>query len=231
MTSTRLAAIAVLILLGLTARAEPAAPPETAGATTKSVQESTTPKSALERLLAGNERYLSAKPLKRDSRADIKATAPGQYPFAAVLSCIDSRVPPEMIFDQGLGDIFSARVAGNVVDDVVLGSLEYATQAAGARLILVLGHTHCGAVKAACQGVKLEHVDEVLNRIAPAIPKGSKDESSQDFFDSVAESNVRQSAKQLLERSATIRALVRSGRVAVQGALYDVETGKVRLIP
>ncbi len=236
MNPSRLSAVAAALLLSCAAahsQTEAAAPKS--AVMTKAAQESTTPEDALRRLLAGNERFRAGHPLPRDAAADVKATAPAQFPFAAVLSCIDSRVPPEMVFDAGLGDLFSARVAGNVVDDDVLGSLEYATKAAGARLILVLGHTHCGAVKAACEGVTLEHVTALLDKIAPVIPKdaartGAPGKRDQAFIDDVAQRNVRQSMKELTERSAVIRELVKSGRIAVRGALYDVETGAVRLL-
>lgn len=219
-----------LAALGLLALVCPAC-----GAQDKAAQAATTPASALQRLVDGNERFRAGRPQSRDARRDVKTTAPAQYPFAAVLSCIDSRVPPEAVFDQGIGDIFVARVAGNVVDDDVLGSLEYATKEAGAKLIVVLGHTRCGAVKGACQGVELAHLTGLLEKIKPAIaavtaagsPAAPK---SRKFVDAVAEENVRQSVKQILERSRVIGELERAGRVAVRGAVYDVETGTVRFL-
>lgn len=227
----------VAALMTLTAPLRAAAPADlSAAVSTKASQEATAPDAALARLLAGNARFRAGSPVRRDPAAAAKATSSAQYPFAAVLGCIDSRVAPETVFDQGIGDIFSARVAGAIVDDDVLASLEYATQAAGARLILVLGHTHCGAVKSACQGVELEHVTQLLAKIQPSVSAAKSaalnaDFKSQAFIDSVAQLNVRKSVADILSKSATISALVKSGRVAVKGAMYDVETGRVTVLP
>ena len=169
--------------------------------------------------------------LVHDYLAQVHATAAGQHPFAAVLSCMDSRVGPEIVFDQGLGDLFSVRVAGNVVDDDDLGSLEYATKEAGARLIVVLGHSHCGAVKGACDGVQLGNLTGLLARIKPAVDSvpasiRPRDSTNDAFVDAAARANVKLSIKAIRERSPVIAALEKSGDVMIVGGMYDVETGK-----
>lgn len=166
----------------------------------------------------------------RDLNAKVVATASGQYPFAAVVSCMDSRVPAEIVFDQGIGDLFSLRVAGNVVDTDFLGSLEYATKVVGSKLILVMGHTSCGAVKGAIDDVKLGNLTALLAQVKPAIaaagppPGTSKDNA---FVDRVATANVRLAMRRVREGSAVIRELLDSGKVGLVGGMYDVETGKV----
>ena len=195
---------------------------------TKASQAAMTPQKAIEILQAGNKRFTSGKPLHRDLAANLRATAAGQYPFGAIVSCMDSRGPVELIFDQTIGDVFSIRVAGNVVNADVLGSLEYATKVAGAKLILVLGHTHCGAVKGAIDNVKLGNLTDLLARISPAVtaagPGSSKDHA---YVDRVAEQNLRLAMKQIREKSPILRDLIASGAVRLVGGMYDIETGKV----
>jgi carbonic anhydrase len=186
---------------------------------------------ALARLKAGNERFAAGRSRVQPYLEQARATAAGQHPFAAVLACMDSRVGPEIVFDQGLGDLFSVRVAGNVADDDALGSLEYATKVAGARLIVVLGHTRCGAVKGACDGVKLGNLTGLLARIKPAVdavPRSiePRDSSNEAFVDAAARENVLLSIRTIREKSPVIAALEKSGSVRVVGAIYDVETGK-----
>jgi len=156
---------------------------------------------------------------------------PTQSPFAAVLSCMDSRVPVETVFDRTIGDVFSLRIAGNVVDEHVLGSLEYATRVIGTKLVLVLGHTHCGAVQAAIDGVELAHLTGLLRKIAPAVaatgPWTTKDT---DYVNRVARENVRRSIRELRERSGILRELEASGELEFAGALYDVESGRVEFL-
>lgn len=193
-----------------------------------------TPDQALQELLDGNARFVERRPQNRDHLADVDATAGGQKPFAAILSCIDSRIPAELVFDQGVGDVFSARVAGNVVNGDVLGSLEFATQVAGSCLILVLGHTRCGAVGGACKGVKLGNLTGLLDRIQPAVDKagGVADPSAVDpaFADKVSELNVAVSIEELRSRSEVIAKLEREGTIRIVGAMYDVSDGRVRVV-
>src|SRR5205814_1148822 len=136
---------------------------------TKESQQAMTPQDALQRLRAGNARFVAAQPIARDVQGQVRATASGQYPYAVILSCLDSRQPVELIFDQGIGDVFNARIAGNVLDDDILGSLEFACKASGSKLILVLGHSNCGAVKGSIDNVQMGHLSGLLDRIKPAV--------------------------------------------------------------
>ena len=193
-----------------------------------------TPDLALQELLDGNARFVERRPNNRDHLADVSETAGGQKSFAAVLSCIVSRIPAELVFDQGVGDIFSARVAGNVVNGDVLGSLEFATQVAGSCLIMVLGHTRCGAVGGACKGVKLGKLTGLLDRIQPAVDKagGVADPEAVDpgFADKVSELNVAVSIEELRSRSEVIAKLEREGTIRIVGAMYDVADGRVTVV-
>jgi len=199
---------------------------------TKSTQEAMTPAVALAQLKTGNARFVAGKPAHRDLAAERAATAAGQYPFAVVLSCIDSRTSSELIFDQGLGDIFNARIAGNVLNDDILGSMEFACQAAGAKLIAVVGHTKCGAVKGACAGVELGNLTGVLAKIKPAdaaVP-AANDKSSYAHVDAVALENVKLVLAQIKERSPILAGLIREGKVGLVGGMYDLESGKVKFL-
>jgi carbonic anhydrase len=209
----------LLILSGAAGAAAPATAPAVPAA------------EALARLKDGNKRFAAGLSRVHDYLAQVRATAAGQRPFAAVLSCMDSRTGPEIVFDQGLGDLLSVRVAGNVADDDALGSLEYATKVLGTRLIVVLGHTSCGAVKGACEDVHLGNLTGLLARIKPAVDSvpssvqprvGSNDA----FVDAAARANVRLSIETIRERSPIIAALERAGDVKIVGAMYDVATGK-----
>jgi carbonic anhydrase len=197
---------------------------------TKESQAAMTPARALETLKEGNVRFLAGKRKARDLNAKVIATAGGQYPFAAVVSCMDSRAPVELVLDQGIGDLFSLRVAGNVIDTNFLGSLEYAAKVVGAKLIVVMGHTGCGAVKGAIDDVQLGNLTALLAEIQPAIaaagpPRGtSKDKA---FVERVAEQNVRLAMKDIREKSPLVRQMLDAGTVGLVGAMYDVETGKV----
>jgi carbonic anhydrase len=203
---------------------------------TRETQAAMTPDEALRLLRAGNERFASGVALQRDLSEQVRDTSAGQYPFAAVLGCIDSRVPPELVFDTGIGDVFSARIAGNALDDELLGSLEFATKAAGARLIVVLGHTRCGAVLGACDGVEMGHLTKTLKLLAPAIEASRElvpaphDSSNAAFVQHVTEQNVRLTAKALLERSEILAGLAKEGQLRVVPAVYDVATGAVRFL-
>ncbi|MHB8520247.1 MAG: carbonic anhydrase family protein [Limisphaerales bacterium] len=199
---------------------------------TKEAQSAMTPPQALAELRAGNLRFVSGKPRAYHPLARVKATASGQYPIAATLSCIDSRQPIELVFDQSIGDVFSARVAGNVLDEDLLGSLEFACKVAGAKLIAVIGHSNCGAIKGAADGVALGNLTELLARIKPAIdrvpaevqPRNSK---NHDFVDRVAEANVRLVLEQIRERSPILRAMIDQGQILLVGGMYDLATGRV----
>src|SRR5215471_13772034 len=189
---------------------------------TKESQMAMTPQQAVAELKAGNERFVSGHPRARDPLADVKATASGQYPFAVVLSCLDSRQPIELVLDQGVGDIFSARVAGNVLNDDVLGSMEFGCKAAGAKLIAVIGHSNCGAVKGAIDKVDLGNLTSLLSRIKPAIEETPGDNQSRnsgnlDFVNKVAESNVRLVMRQVRERSGVLREMLDKGEIALMG--------------
>ena len=198
---------------------------------TKESQAALTPADAIRMLDEGNKRFVSEQPLERDYSDQVKATATGQYPYAVVLGCIDSRVPIEIVFDQGIGDVFSPRIAGNFINTDILGSMEFATAVAGSKAIVVLGHTSCGAVKGACDGVELGNLTHTLSNISPAIysVKGFDDRTSKnaDFVQAVAEANVRHTVANILERSPVMKQLVDSGDLVVVGAMHDVKTGNV----
>jgi carbonic anhydrase len=198
---------------------------------TKEIQASLTPQKAFEILTDGNRRFVSNLRLNRNLLQQVNETSSGQYPFATVLSCIDSRTSAELIFDQGLGDIFSVRIAGNVLNEDILGSMEFACQVAGSKLIVVLGHTKCGAVKGACDHVELGHLTGLLNKIGPAIHEvadKSKDKPAGDaFVEKVALENTRHQMRAILERSPLLNRLFKEGRIGLAGGLYSVETGEV----
>jgi carbonic anhydrase len=198
----------------------------------KQTQAALTPQSALQLLKEGNSRFLKGGILQRDLMKQVKATAGGQFPFAAVVGCIDSRVPIELVFDQGIGDIFSARVAGNIVDDEMLGSLEFACAVAGSKLIIVLGHSECGAVKGACDDVILGNLTKLLADIKPAVAAVSgfeTDRSSKNkaFVQAVADKHVTLTVERILQRSSILRHMVNLGEIKVVGAMYDVHSGRV----
>lgn len=203
---------------------------------TRETQAAMSPRDALERLKEGNERFVSGRSLRRDFPMEAHATARGQFPFAAIVSCLDSRVSPELVFDQGLGDLFCARVAGNILNDDILGSLEFAAQVSGAKLIVVMGHSSCGAVKGACDGVELGHLTGLLNKIEPAVkvtllrkggPASGKDPS---FVDEVARENVRRTVQALLETSPILKELVNRGTVNLKGGFQDLSSGRVTFL-
>jgi len=201
-------------------------------ALTKEAQAAITPSKALEILKEGNKRFVSNKLRKRDLMAQVKKTSKGQFPFAAIVSCLDSRTQPEYVFDQGIGDIFVARVAGNFVNDDILGSLEFATKLAGAKLIVILGHTECGAVRGACDKAQLGLLTATLANINPAVeavqgdykPRTSQNEK---FVQAVTEKNVKLTMQKLRTRSVVLRELIDKGEIGLMGAMYDVSTGKV----
>ncbi len=196
---------------------------------TKETQAALSPSKALSLLQEGNARFVAGRGGKTDLKAQVAATASGQYPFAVIVSCMDSRVPVEPIFDRGIGDVFSLRVAGNVVDDDFLGSLEYAAKVIGVKLILVLGHSDCGAVKGAIDDVRLGNLTALLTKIRPAVdaagpPRGtSKDKA---YVARVAEQNVRLGMKRIREKSPALKEMIDSGQLGLAGGMYDLSTGK-----
>ncbi|MDA9161566.1 carbonic anhydrase family protein [Crocinitomicaceae bacterium] len=196
---------------------------------TKEMQEGISPDQAIEMLKEGNQRFLNKNEISRDLHAQVKATSGGQNPYAAVLSCIDSRVPVELAFDQGIGDIFSARVAGNIINEDILGSIEYACGVAGSKAILVLGHTKCGAVTAACQGVELGNITALLSKVKPAI-KEVEERTGEIEVEEVTKSNVQQSIVEIREKSTLLADLEKEGKIKIVGAVYHVENGEVTFL-
>ena len=198
----------------------------------KEIQQNTTPQDALKRLVDGNARFVAKQTASRDLLKQVDETSGGQFPFAAVLGCIDSRVPVELVFDQGVGDIFSARVAGNIVNEDILGSLEYACGVAGSKLILVLGHTKCGAVTAACNNVELGNITTLLSKIKPAVNQVIKKDTNvdDDAIEQVTIQNIKESIDNLQSKSSILKELVDKGEILIKGAVYDVASGKVDLL-
>ena len=196
---------------------------------TKEIQDGISPDRAIEMLKEGNERFLNKNESERDLHLQVNQTSGGQFPYAAVLSCIDSRVPVELTFDQGIGDIFSARVAGNIINEDILGSIEYACGVAGSKAILVLGHTKCGAVTAACQGVELGNITALLSKVKPAI-KEVQERTGQLEVEEVTKSNVNQSIQEIREKSALLADLEKEGKIKIVGAVYHVEDGRVTFL-
>jgi carbonic anhydrase len=189
---------------------------------------------ALQLLKEGNFRFINGMMQHRDLLEEVTHTKDGQKPFAAIVSCMDSRTSGELVFDQGLGDIFSIRIAGNIVTSYVLGSLEYAAAVAGAKLIVVMGHTNCGAIKGACDGVELGHLTRLLGHIQPAVSmaqsviNGEHSSSNGEYVEAVTAFNIQNAAEQIEARSGIIADMVRQGKVKIVCAMYDVSTGHVR---
>jgi carbonic anhydrase len=199
---------------------------------TKDTQSVITPDQAVARLKDGNARFLAGRTIHCDLLAQVKGTASGQAPFAAVLGCMDSRVSPELVFDQRIGDIFAVRIAGNFVNTDIIGSLEYATKVAGAKLIVVLGHTDCGAVKGAIDNVDLGVLTAALANIRPAMLKtvnadGDRNSKNRKFVQSVADQNAKDAATMLTTRSGVLAELVQERKLKIVAAMHDVSTGGV----
>ncbi len=192
-----------------------------------------TPVAAYQLLKDGNERFINGISANRDLLKSVADTKDGQKPFAAILSCMDSRAPAELIFDQGIGDIFNIRIAGNVISPYVLGSLEYAVAVAGSKLILVMGHTNCGAVKGACDDVKMGNLTALLDQIKdsighePATEGEDRTGNNKDFVNRIALQNVHHSVNQMMEQSEVIREHVENGSIQIVPAMYDIATGVV----
>lgn len=206
---------------------------ESASVVTAEQQRSLTPDSVLAELKAGNERFVAGNSTSYDWLAQVEQTAAGQFPKAIVLGCLDSRVPPEAVFDQGIGDIFVGRVAGNFENEDLLGSMEFGSKVAGAKLIVVLGHTACGAVMGAIDRAELGNLTATLTNIQPAVvavAAGSQGRTSKDkaYVDRVAEENVRQTVRDIRARSPVLASMESAGQIKIVGAMYDLQTGRVR---
>lgn len=201
---------------------------------TKETQLTMTPEKALEFLKEGNVRFQNNLKANRNLLQQVDETSEGQFPFATILSCIDSRVSAELVFDQGLGDIFSVRIAGNVVNEDILGSIEFACKLAGSKIVLVLGHTSCGAVKGACDHAEMGHLTTLLSKIKPAVEavKEPSEESKRNsknlaFVDEVAEVNVHLAIEQIRRQSPLLEAMEKSNEIQIYGGMYDVTNGAV----
>jgi len=200
---------------------------------TKEMQSAITPSVALEILKDGNKRFVSNLKINRNLLQQANETSDGQHPFAVILSCIDSRTSAELIFDQGLGDVFSVRIAGNIVNDDILGSMEFGCKVAGAKIIVVLGHTKCGAVKGACDNVALGNLTGLISKIKPAVEQESvtsenRNSSNSAFVENVAELNVSLSVKNILLKSPIIADMVKNGDIGIVGGIHDITTGEVK---
>lgn len=199
---------------------------------TKEIQTSFTPEKAIEILKMGNERFVNNLKANRNLLQQVNETSDGQHPFAVVLSCIDSRTSAELIFDQGLGDIFSIRIAGNILNEDILGSMEFACKIAGAKAAVVLGHSKCGAIKGACDNVEMGNLTALLTKIRPAVDdeliiKENRNSSNAEFVEKVAVINVKRTVKAIMERSPILNEMIKTGELDLIGAMYDVETGVV----
>lgn len=202
--------------------------------TSAEAQAALSPSDVLAELDGGNRRFAAGDTTPRDHVGEVRATAKGQHPKAAVLSCLDSRVVPELVFDQGLGDLFVGRIAGNFVDEDLLGSLEFATAVSGARLVVVLGHTDCGAIKGAADGVELGNLTAMLRRFdraledAAAVASGERSSKNKAFVEAAIEANVRRTMEDVRQRSPVMAQRIERGELAVVGGVYDLATGRVR---
>lgn len=203
---------------------------------TKESQAQITARIALEYLQEGNDRFIKNLKANRNLLQQANETVEGQWPFATILSCIDSRTSAELIFDQGLGDVFSVRIAGNVVNTDILGSMEFACKIAGSKLIVVLGHSKCGAVKGACDHIEMGNLTELLSKIQPAvyqekITKTDRNSKNGTFVENVSVINVKRTVKSVIERSFILEQMVENGEIGIVGAWHDIETGKVTFYP
>jgi carbonic anhydrase len=201
---------------------------------TKERRDAMSPDDVIAAMLAGNERFVSGQQKPRDFLAEQRATASGQFPAAVALSCVDSRAPVEVVCDLGIGDTFNARVAGNVVNEDILGSMEFACAVSGAKLVAVMGHTACGAIKGAIDDVKLGNLTGLLAKIHPAVRDttydGERTGNNYEFVDAVARTNVAMAVKQIRERSPVLRELEEKGAIKIIGSMYDISTGRVALL-
>jgi carbonic anhydrase len=199
---------------------------------TKEMQAAITPTMALEILKDGNQRFINNLKINRNLLQQVNETVDGQHPFAVILSCIDSRTSAELIFDQGLGDIFSVRIAGNIVNEDILGSMEFGCKVAGAKIIVVLGHTKCGAIKGACDHVEMGNLTVLLTKIRPAVEdeietKENRNSSNEAFVENVAIINIKRTVKSITERSTILKEMVEKGEIGIIAGIYDISSGVV----
>jgi carbonic anhydrase len=203
---------------------------------TQETQATMTPQKSIDFLMEGNRRFQNNLRINRNLLEQVDDTASGQFPFATILSCIDSRIPTEMIFDQGIGDLFNARIAGNFVNPDILGSMEFACKLAGSKLIMVLGHTSCGAIKGACDDAKLGNLTQMLAKLKPAVneiktePSEERNSSNIDFVNNVAVKNVKLTVEAIKKGSPVLNEMLANGEIGIVGAMYDVNTGLVELV-
>ena len=199
---------------------------------TKEIQSTITPNMALELLKEGNKRFVNNLKVNRNLLQQANETSDGQHPFAVILSCIDSRTSAELIFDQGLGDIFSVRIAGNIINEDILGSMEFACKVAGSKIIVVLGHTKCGAIKGACDHVEMGNLTALLSKIRPAVDdeietNENRNSSNSTFVENVARINVQRTVRSVIERSPILKDMIKKGEIGIVGGTHDITTGQV----
>ena len=199
---------------------------------TKEMQEAISPAKALQLLKDGNERFVNNLKINRNLLQQANETSDGQHPFAVILSCIDSRTSAELIFDQGLGDIFSIRIAGNIVNEDILASMEFGCKIAGSKIIVVLGHTKCGAIKGACDHVEMGNLTGLLKKIQPAVDaeksvSGDRSSKNEEFVEKVSVLNVKQTMKAVMDRSPILKEMIESGEIGMVGGTHDITTGEV----
>jgi len=202
---------------------------------TKEMQASITPSMALDLLKEGNKRFVNNLKINRNLLQQANETSDGQHPFAVILSCIDSRTSAELIFDQGLGDVFSVRIAGNIVNEDILGSMEFGSKEAGAKIIVVLGHTKCGAIKGACDDVKMGNLTTLISKIKPAVEnektiQHNRNSSNDSFVEKVTALNVELSVRNILIKSPIIADMVKNNEISIVGGIHDITTGVVTFI-
>lgn len=201
---------------------------------TKNDQDAMTPDIVIKSLIDGNDRFVSNDLTNRDQLAQISKSSAGQYPEAIILSCVDSRVPVEHVFDKGIGDLFVARVAGNIVNEDILGSMEYACKVAGSKLIMVLGHEHCGAVKSAIADVKLGNITALLSKIRPSVEmteyEGDRDNKNKEFVHKVCDTNVRNTIENIRKQSPVLKEMEDKGEIKIVGGIYHMDNGKVVML-
>ena len=203
---------------------------------TKEILAAITPSMALTLLNDGNKRFLNNLKVNRNLLQQANETSDGQHPFAIILSCIDSRTSAELIFDQGLGDIFSVRIAGNIINEDILGSMEFACKVAGSKIIVVLGHTKCGAVKGACDHIEMGNLTALLTKIRPAVDeetltKENRNSNNSVFVENVSTINVKRTVKSIMQRSTILKEMIESGQIGIVGGTHDISTGEVTFYP